>query len=111
MKALDKQAWAAAYNSEYLGFKHQEVFKIVKPEQGVRIHDTLTRLEYKEDNGEFLIFKVRLCARGDQQIPGVSFRESDLYSPVLKATEVRLLFSLAAAEGAKVIKTDIKQAY
>ena len=46
MKALDKQAWAAAYNSEYLGFKQREVFKIVKPEPGVRIHYTLTRLEY-----------------------------------------------------------------
>ena len=28
MKVLDKQAWAAAYNSEYLGFKQREVFKI-----------------------------------------------------------------------------------
>ena len=54
MKALDKQAWAAAYNSEYLGFKQREVFKIVKPEPGAQIHDTLTRSEYKEDNGEFL---------------------------------------------------------
>ena len=54
---------------------------------------------------------MRLCARGDQQIPGVSFRESDLYSPVLEATEARLLLALAAAEGAKVIKTNTKQAY
>ncbi len=54
MKALDKQAWAAAYNSGYLGIKQREVFKVVKPEPGVQIHDTLTRLEYKEDNGEFL---------------------------------------------------------
>jgi hypothetical protein len=51
----------------------------------VKFHDTLTRLEYKEDNREFLKNKVRLCARGDQQIPGVSFQESDLYAPVLKA--------------------------
>ena len=45
MKALDKQAWAAAYNSEFLGFQQREVFKVVRPESGVRIHDTLTRLE------------------------------------------------------------------
>jgi hypothetical protein len=38
-------------------------------------------------------------------------QESDLYSPVHKATEARLLLALAAAEGAKVIKTYTKQAY
>ena len=109
MKALDKQAWAAAYNSEYLGFKQRDVFKLVKPAQGVRIHDTLTRLEYKEDNSEFLKCKVCLCARGDQLLSEVSFKETDLYAPVLKAAEARLLLALAAAEGAKVIKTDTKQ--
>jgi hypothetical protein len=54
MKALDKQAWAEAYNSEYLGFVERGVFKVVKPEPGVRIHHTFTGLEYKEDNGDFL---------------------------------------------------------
>ena len=88
---------------EYHGFKQREVFKLVKQKPGVRIHDTLTRLEYKEDNGEFLKCTVRFCARGDQQLPEVSFKESDLYAPVLKATEARLLLALAAAEGAKVI--------
>jgi hypothetical protein len=42
--------------------------------------------------------------------PGVSFSESYQYAPVLKATEARLLWALAAAEGAKVVKTDSKQA-
>ena len=67
MKALDEQAWAAAYNSEYLGVKQREVVKLVKPEPGGRIHDTLTRLEYKKDNGEFLKCKVCLCGRGDNK--------------------------------------------
>ena len=43
--------------------------------------------------------------------PGVSFQKSDLYAPVLKAADARLLLALAAAEGAKVVKTDTKQAY
>jgi hypothetical protein len=54
MKALDKQAWAEAYNSEYLGFVERGVFKVVKPEPGVKINNTITRLEYKEDNGDFM---------------------------------------------------------
>ena len=54
---------------------------------------------------------MRLCARGDQQLPEVSFKETDLYAPVLKVAEARLLLALAAAEGAKDVKTDTKQAY
>ncbi len=46
MAAFDNQAWAAAYNAEYIGFKELGVFKVVKPEPGVKILDTLTRLEY-----------------------------------------------------------------
>ena len=82
MKALDKQAWAEAYNLEYLGFVEQGVFKKVKPEPGVKIHDTITRLEYKEDNGDFLKVKARMCVRGDldQQTAGVSFKEKLIYT-------------------------------
>ena len=67
MKALDKQAWAAAYNSKFLGFQQQEVFKVVRPEPGVKIQDMLTSLtlEYTENNGGFLKCKARLCTRGE----------------------------------------------
>jgi hypothetical protein len=111
MKALDTQAWAEAYNSEYLGFVERGVFKVVKPEPGARIQDTITRLEYKRDNGYFLKVKACLCVRGGQQIAGVSFKETDLYAPVLKAAEALLLLALAEANGSKVLKTDTKQAY
>ncbi len=45
-------------------------------------------------------------AQENQQIIGVGFKESDLYAPVLKAMEAKLLLAYAAAEGAKVLKTD-----
>ena len=51
------------------------------------------------------------CARGEHQISGVSFHESDLYAPVLESTKARLLLALSAANGAKVVKTSTKQAY
>ncbi len=61
MKAIDSQAWAAAYNSEYIGFKELGVFKVERPKPGIKILDTLTRLEYEEDHGEFIKCKARLC--------------------------------------------------
>jgi hypothetical protein len=50
MKARDKQAWAQAYNLENLGFVERGVLKVVKPEPGVRIHDTISTLEYKRES-------------------------------------------------------------
>ena len=45
MKAIDSQAWAAAYNSEYIGFKERGVFKLERQKPGIKILDTLIRLE------------------------------------------------------------------
>ncbi len=50
----------------------------MNPEPDVRIHYMITRLKYKEDNADFLKVKVCKCVRGDQQIAGVSFKETDL---------------------------------
>jgi hypothetical protein len=60
MNVIDSQAWAAAYNSEF-GVKERGVFMVVMQQPGIRILlDTLTRLEYKQDNGEFIKCKSRL---------------------------------------------------
>ena len=96
MSCEDKQDWAEAYDKEYRGFMERNAFKVVRPEKGIKVHDTLTRLEYKEDNGTFLKRTVRLCARGDQQVEGESFTLSDLYAPTFKAQEARLLAAIAA---------------
>ncbi len=51
MSREDRQSWAEAHDKEYSGFKERNAFKIIRPEKGIKMHDTLTRLEYKEDNG------------------------------------------------------------
>ena len=68
MSREDKQDWAEAYDKKYRGFMERKEFKVVRPEKGIKVHDTLTRLEYKEDNVPFLERNVRLspsmCKRG-----------------------------------------------
>ena len=56
MSREDKQDWAEAYDKEYRGFMERKAFnlKVVRPEKGIKVHDTLTRLEYKEDIRTFL---------------------------------------------------------
>jgi hypothetical protein len=111
MSRKDSALWAAAFNKEYVGFQERKVFKVVRPQPGVKILGTLTRTEYKEDNGKFVKCKVRLVVRGDQQVAGESFNETDLYAPVLKSTEARLLLAIAAEHGCPVLKTDTQQAF
>ena len=52
-----------------------------------------------------------MCIRRDQQKEGVRFDSSNLYSPVLKATEARLLAAIAAEHGCPILKTDTRQAF
>ena len=40
-----KQDWVEAYEKEYLGSKDRNAFKVVLPKKGIRIHDSLARLE------------------------------------------------------------------
>ncbi len=84
---------------------------MVCPDKGIKIHDTLTRLENKEDSRTFLKRKVRLCARGDQQIQGKSFKSSDFYAPALEAPQARLLAAIAAEHSCPLLKTDTLQAF
>ena len=108
MSREDKHDWAEAHDKEYRGFMERKAFKAVRPEKGIKVHDTLTRLDYKEDNGTFLQVKqkVRLCARGDQQVEDESFTSPDLYAPILKAPEARLFAAIAAEHGCPLLKTD-----
>ncbi len=64
--------------------------------KGIKLMGMTTRWEYNVTNGTFEKRKVRLRAMGNQQIAGIHFNESDLYAPVLKAHEVRLLVAIAA---------------
>ena len=71
MSLPDAQEWAEAYDKEYVGIKQRGVFETVRMENGMMIMGITTRTEYKVTNGVFGKRKIRLCARGDQQVEGL----------------------------------------
>jgi hypothetical protein len=111
MARPDREKWAAAYQKEFQGFKDRNALAVVKLPEGAKALGTTTRLEYKINNGVLEKYKVRMCVREDQQREGVDFNTSDLYSPVLKATEARLLTAIAAEGPYPILKTDMRQAF
>ncbi len=80
------------------------------PPNGAKIIGTTTRLDHKIDNGVLSERKVRMCVRGNLQSED-SFTPTDLRSPVLKASEARLLTAIAAEHGCLLLNTDIRQAF
>ena len=61
-----------------------------------------TRTDYKVTTRVFGKREVRLSSRGDQQVEGLQFNQRDIYSPVLKSAEVRLMVAIAAQHGTKM---------
>jgi hypothetical protein len=110
MSRPDAEEWAQAYMEEYNGFIEQGVFEVVYPSAGEKVIGTTTRLDYKFKGDEFDKYKVRMCARGDQQDEN-SFDPDGLYTPSIKATEVRMLAAIAAHHGLPIYTTDTKQAF
>ena len=73
--------------------------------------DTTTRADYKVTNGVFDKRKICLYVCGNQQVEGVHYKSGDLYAPVMKAFEVKLMVAIAAQYGCEMLKTDTKQAF
>ena len=107
MSSEDAAEWMETYRKEYQGFKDRDAVKMVIPPRGAKVLGTTTRVDYKVEQGVLQKRKVRLCTRGDQQVYGVD----DSYSPVLKATDIRLITAVAAEHGCNIYKSDTKQAF
>ena len=57
------------------------------------------------------IFKASLNLRGDLQIKGIEFDPYMLYAPVAAHEAIRMLFSVSAAFGLLLERSDVESAY
>ncbi len=67
-------------------------------------------MEVQQENGKLVKYRVCMTIGGNQQVAGESFVATDLYAPVLKAHEARLLLAIATVEGCLVYKPGMLRA-
>ena len=57
------------------------------------------------------IYKARFVAKGYSQCPGVDYKESEIYAPVMKHDSFRILCSIAAVHDLELFQLDVKTAF
>jgi hypothetical protein len=57
------------------------------------------------------IYKARFVAKGYSQCPGIDYKESEVYSPVLKHDSFRVVCSIAAVHDLELFQLDVKTAF
>ena len=85
-------------NAEFQALIKNETWDLVPYSEDMNIvtNKWVFKVKYKAD-GLVDRFKARLVAKGFQQLAGVDFFET--FSPVVKASTIRVIFSLAVTHG------------
>ena len=102
--------WIEAMQSEIQALEENHTWKIVQLH--VDKKDIGCKWVYKikyNANGEVKRFKARLVAKGYNQREGLDYQET--FSPVVKMVTVRVVISLAAAQGWGLYQMDVFNAF
>lgn len=96
--ALSSSHWTAAMGEELLALQRNNTWRLVPapPSQNIIGNKWIFRIK-RNANGDIQRYKARLVAKGFHQTPGVDFFET--FSPVVKATTIRVILSLAVTHG------------
>lgn len=109
-EALSSSVWKAAMDAEFRALQQNKTWVLIPPSQNQKIVDSkwVFKIKYQTD-GSILKHKARLVAKGFQQVPGVDFGET--FSPVVKATTVRTILTLAVTFGWPVRQLDVNNTF
>jgi histone deacetylase 1/2 len=108
--ALHDPRWRAAMDAELAALHRNETWRLVPAPSGVNLIDSRWVFKVKHNpDGSIERFKARLVAKGFKQRHGIDY--DDTFSPVVKPTTIRVLLSLAVAQGWHMRQLDVNNAF
>jgi histone deacetylase 1/2 len=108
--ALQDKNWKQAMNSEYEALMRNKTWHLVPPQRGTNVIGCkwVYKIKRKSD-GSLDRYKARLVAKGFKQRYGIDYE--DTFSPVIKATTIRVILSLAISCGWSLRQLDVQNAF
>ena len=108
--AAKSPEWLAAMDDEIRALTHNHTWELVPrpPATNVVGSKWIFRIKYHSD-GSIDRFKARLVAQGYTQLYGLDFH--DTFSPVVRASTVRIVLSIAVTRGWNIRQLDVKNAF
>src|SRR5438046_1552286 len=88
--------WTAAIHNEFSSLDKNETYTFVTRPANRKVIGSKFDFKIKDSETSEPRFKARLVTKGYTQIPGVDF--TDTFTPVIKATSVRLIIANAAGK-------------
>jgi len=109
-EALNDEKWKAAMDNEYHALMENKTWHLVPPQKGRNIIDCkwVYKIKRKAD-GTIDRYKARLVAKGFKQRYGIDYE--DTFSPVVKATTIRTVLSIAISSGWSLRQLDVQNAF
>ncbi|KAL2226511.1 UNVERIFIED_CONTAM: Retrovirus-related Pol polyprotein from transposon TNT 1-94 [Sesamum indicum] len=104
-----KNKWELAMNDEMNSLKKNDTWELCQLPKGKKALQNRWVYRVKEESDEKKRYKARLIVKGFQQRYGIDF--TDVFTPVVKLTTIRLVLSMVAAENLELQYMDVKTAF
>lgn len=110
MSSSDKEEWCKAIKCEYDSLLKNNVWELVDRPKHTNVVKCKWVFKRKYDaTGKFTKYKARLVARGFSQKEGIDYSET--FSPVVRHSTLRILFSLATELNLQCNHIDVTTAF